>query len=63
MACMFKSVTISQKSSDAGSVAEALVYYGKTDLVLGNGTLFAFVEFQTLMRAIDMGCKRVGDPT
>jgi hypothetical protein len=59
---MFKSVTIAQKSSDAGSVAEALVYYGKTDLVLGNGTLLPFVEkfgFQTLMRAIDMGLVQI----
>ena len=59
---MFKSVTIAQKSSDAGSVAEAIVYYGKTDLVLGNGTLFPFVErfgFRSLMRAIEMGLVQI----
>lgn len=59
---MFDVVTIAQKSSDAGSVAEALVYYGKTDLVLGNGTLLPFVErfgFRALMRAIDMGLVQI----
>ena len=59
---MFKSVTIAQKSSDAGSVAEALVYYGKADLVLGNGTLLPFVEkfgFQSLMRAIEMSLVQI----
>jgi hypothetical protein len=55
---MFKSVTIAQKTADAGGVAEALVYYGKTDVVLRGGTLVPFLNafgFHPLMRAIEMG--------
>ncbi len=55
---MFKSVTIAQKIADAGSVAEALVYYGKTDVVLRGGTLVPFLNtfgFHPLMRAIERG--------
>jgi hypothetical protein len=55
---MFESITIAQQSSDAGSAAEALVYYGKTDMILRGGTLIPFVKsfgFHALMRAIDMG--------
>jgi hypothetical protein len=55
---MFRSVTVAQKTADAGSVAEALVYYGKTDLVVRGGTLMPIVRafgFHALMRAIEMG--------
>lgn len=54
---MFKSITIAQKTADAGSVAEALVYYGKTDVVVRGGTLVPFLRafsFRALMRAIEM---------
>ena len=53
---MFKAVTISLKAADVGSIAEALVYYGKTDVILRGGTLMSLVEtfgFEPLMRAID----------
>lgn len=55
---MFKSITIAQKAADAGSIAEALVYYGKTDVVVRGGTLVPLLRafgFHALMRAIEMG--------
>ena len=55
---MFRSITVAQKTVDAGSIAEALVYYGKTDLVVRGGTLIPLVKafsFRALMRAIEMG--------
>lgn len=53
---MFEAVTIALKAADVGSIAEALVYYGKTDVVLRGGTLMPLVEtfgFEPLIRAID----------
>jgi hypothetical protein len=55
---MFNAVTISLKAADVGCIAEALVYYGRIDVILRGGTLMPLVEtfgFEPLMRAID-GC-------
>ena len=41
---MFEAVTIDSSKLDAGSVAEALVYYGRVNLVVHAGSLPKFIE-------------------
>ncbi len=55
---MFEAVTIDTNHVDVGSIADALVYYGRVNLVVGGGSLLNFVEEfggDNLLRAIDSG--------
>jgi hypothetical protein len=55
---MFKSLTIAKSEFDVGSVGEALLYYGRVNLVVRAGTLSGLVKsvgFETLIRALEMG--------
>ncbi len=55
---MFEAVTIDRSRVDVGSVAEALVYYGRVTLAANGGSLVKFVqEFggDNLLRIIDSG--------
>jgi len=59
---MFDSVTIDSSHLNAGSVAEALIYYGEVTVSVGGGALVQFVrEFGSgnLMRAIGMGALHI----
>ena len=55
---MFDAVAIARSRADIGSVAEALVYYGRVTLAINAGSLVKFVqEFggDNLLRIIDSG--------
>lgn len=59
---MFESVTISSGDQTAGSLAEALVYYGQVNAVVGGGMLVELTKSfggENLIRAVDMGLLRL----
>lgn len=59
---MFTSVSISRPDFSAGTVAEAMFYFGRTDLIVDRGTIPRLLEqipHETLLRLIDENHIRV----
>jgi hypothetical protein len=55
---MFEAVTIAGGDLNAGTVAEALIYYGRVDVVVGGGLLINLAKSfggENIIRAVDMG--------
>jgi hypothetical protein len=59
---MFEAVTIAGSDLNAGTVAEALIYYGRVDVAVGGGLLVNLTKSfggENIVRAVDMGALRL----